>query len=627
MALRRWKKLGEILIAQNLITSRQLAQGLEEHRRTGVSLGTVLVNLGHISQDDLTGVLGEQIQLKQRKPLGEILVEHGLMSPTQVEEGLAEQKRTGDQLGKCITRLGLLTEERLVGVLAAQMDVQHVVLEHFVFDRALLKTIPEEMLRQYGVMPLYESNGVLTMAMSDPTNLRVIDILKFKTGKEIEPVIASEKSIQSAIERNYSGNIERMTELLQEAENHELDVVKEIEDSERLTVEEGAQVVKIVNAIVTQAIMERASDIHLEPLVNHVRLRYRIDGQLAERNPIPLALRAQITSRLKIMAGMDISERRRPQDGRFQVRHEARMIDIRVSTFPTITRSRGVNEKIVLRILDPDSGKLQLEDLGFHPDMLRQFEELIRRPNGIILVTGPTGSGKSSTLYSALQRIHEISRNIITMEDPVEYYIDGISQAQINPRAGFSFAEGMRAILRQDPDVIMVGEMRDRETSEMAIQAALTGHLVFSTLHTNDAVTAFTRLMDMRIEPYLLTSTIIGVLAQRLMRRLCDRCKQEEEPAPEVLERLGLPPGTKLQVTQGCRNCKNTGYNGRIGAFELLVPDEEVYQLVLRRSGSDEIRHHLQRRGGYRILRDDGLDKALQGLTTLEQVLATTPEN
>lgn len=627
MVQRRWKKLGEILLAQNHISNQQLAQGLQEHRRTGVSLGMVLVNQGHISQDDLTAVLGEQIQISQRKPLGEVLIDQGLLTPEQLDEGLEEQKNNGGMLGKCLIKQGYITEERLVDVLAAQLDIQHVVLEHFTFDTKLLKTIPEEMVRQYTALPLYEHNGAITVAMADPSDLRILDYLKFKTGKEIEPVIASEKSILSAIERNYASNLAKMTELLEEASVNELDVVKEVREPERISAEEGQQVIKIVNAIVSQAIIERASDIHIEPMNNHVRLRYRVDGILAERNPIPLTLRAQLTSRVKIMAGMDISERRKPQDGRFQVRHEGRMIDIRVSAFPTMTRNRGVNEKIVLRLLNPDTESVQLDNLGFLPDMLTQFEELIYRPTGIILVTGPTGSGKSSTLYGALQRIYDTTKNIVTMEDPVEFYLDGVSQAQINPRAGFSFAEGMRSVLRQDPDVIMVGEMRDRETCEMAIQAALTGHLVFSTLHTNDAAGAFTRLIDMGIEPYLLTSTIIGILAQRLIRKLCLRCKEEAEPQLELLKRVGLPEDTTLFTTKGCRNCKDSGYSGRIGIFELLVPDDNIYRMVLDRSASDEIKQYYAKKGVGGSLRLDGLRKATMGYTTLEQVLAATPED
>jgi type IV pilus assembly protein PilB len=488
-----------------------------------------------------------------------------------------------------------------------------------------VQLIPEDLSRKYKVIPLFEREGVLTVAMADPTNLRTVDHLKFKTGKEIDPVIATEKSILGAIERNYSAGLESMTDLLGTTQPQELDVVAEADDSAvNLTDEEGAQVVKIVNVIIGQAITDRASDIHIEPMDTYCRLRYRIDGDLVERNPIPLTLRPQITSRLKIMAGMDISEKRKPQDGRFQIRHEGREIDLRVSSFPVMTRHRGVNEKIVMRILDPEANKLTMADLGFLPAMKARFEEVITKPNGIVLVTGPTGSGKSSTLYAGLQHIYNATTNIVTMEDPVEFHLDGINQGQINVRAGFTFAEGMRSILRQDPDIIMIGEMRDRETCEMAIQAALTGHLVFSTLHTNDAPSAFTRLEDMGLEPYLITSTVIAILAQRLVRALCPRCKEAYVPDPAYLTQVGLRPGVQLYRGKGCPNCKNTGYKGRVGIYELLLPDESVFKMVMERGTTDLIKQHLLQRGDYDTLRRDGLRKAVEGITTIEQVLGAT---
>ncbi|NLP01138.1 MAG: Flp pilus assembly complex ATPase component TadA, partial [Fibrobacter sp.] len=528
---RRRKKLGEILISQGLITEEQLLIALKEHKRTGISIGTVLVKLGFISDDDLSSVLGQQIHLDQKKRIGEVLLEQGLLTEEQLQAGLEEQRKTGLQLGKCLVNLGFISENKLVDVLSAQLDIQHVVLENFSFSRQLVHVIPEEMARRYKAIPLFEQDGVITVAMADPTNLRTIDHLKFKTGKEIEPVIATEKSIIAAIDKNYSTGLEDMTSILGEvASGLDLDVIKSEDEAEKLTDEEGAQVVKLANLLINQAISEGASDIHIEPVEKYLRLRYRIDGELKEKNPIPLQLRAQIISRLKIMAGMDIAEKRKPQDGRFQIRYKGREIDLRVSTYPVMTRNRGVNEKVVLRILDPQSKNLTLDVLGFLPRTLKIFSEMINRPDGIILVTGPTGSGKSSTLYSALQKIYSVSKNIVTMEDPVEYHLDGISQGQINPKAGFTFAEGMRSILRQDPDIIMIGEMRDRETCEMAIQAALTGHLVFSTLHTNDSASAYTRLLDMGLEPYLITSTVIGILAQRLVRKICTRCREAYTP-------------------------------------------------------------------------------------------------
>lgn len=622
---RRRKKLGEILIAQGMITEEQLLFALQEHRRTGVSLGIVLVNLGYITEDNLQGVLGMQIHLDHRKRIGEVLVEQGLITEEQLKKGLDEQRECGMQLGKCLVKLGFITEAKLVDILSAQLDVQHVVLENFNFSRQLVKVIPKEMALKYRAIALFEQDGVITVAMADPTNLRTVDHLKFKTGKDIEPVIATEKSILAAIEKNYTTELEEMTSILgAAASSAELELVTQEAASESITDEEGAQVIKIVNLLINKAIEDGASDIHIEPLEKYLRLRYRIDGDLVEKNPIPLQLRAQIVSRMKIMAGMDIAEKRKPQDGRFQVLHDGREIDLRVSSYPVMTRKRGVNEKIVMRILDPTSNRLTLEQLGFMPVTQKAFGELIRRPDGIVLVTGPTGSGKSSTLYAALQIIYDVSLNIVTMEDPVELHLDGISQGQIMPRAGFTFAEGMRSILRQDPDVIMIGEMRDSETCEMAIQAALTGHLVFSTLHTNDSASAYTRLLDMGVEPYLITSTIVGVLAQRLVRRLCPKCREPYIPDPESLSRTGLRPGTQLYRAKGCKDCNNTGYKGRIGLYELLTPDEHITKMVLQRQPADLIKQHALKRGDFDSLRRDGLRKAIEGFTTLEQILGAT---
>lgn len=628
MAERRRKKLGEILVDQGLIDKEQLLHGLQEHRRSGVSLGSALVGLGYLTEDDLTSVLGSQIQLSQRKRIGEVLVEQGFIKEEQVRAGLDEQKRTGMQLGKCLVRLGFIAENKLIDVLSAQLDVQRVVLDNFSFNPKLIGLVPEEMVKKYRVIPLYESEGVLTVAMVDPTNLRTIDHLKFKTGREIDPVIATEQSILSAIDRQYSSSLDQMTDMLGGVQTpDDLDVVSDRDDGEQLTDEEGQQVVKIVNLIVTQAVTEEASDIHIEPMERYYRLRFRIDGELVERSPIPLQLRAQIVSRLKIMAGMDIAERRKPQDGHFQIRHQGREVDLRVSTFPTMTRGRGVNEKIELRIIDQQGKMLNLNELGFRSHMLEVFDELIRRPDGIVLVTGPTGSGKSSTLYAALQRInnfHENKKNIVTMEDPVECNLDGINQGQINPKAGFTFAEGMRSILRQDPDIIMVGEMRDVETCEMAVQAALTGHLVFSTLHTNDAASAYTRLFDMGIEPYLVASTIRGILAQRLVRRICEHCREEYDPEPALLKKIGLKQGMKMFRGKGCRYCNGTGYHARMGVYELLIPDTQVERMIVERSASDEVKRYCFAKGGLDTLRRDGLRKVVDGMTTLEQVLGAT---
>ncbi|HMD67648.1 MAG TPA: ATPase, T2SS/T4P/T4SS family, partial [Chitinivibrionales bacterium] len=562
---------------------------------------------------------------------GEILIDQGLITQDQLQQGLEEQKKTGQLLGKCLIGLKFISEDKLVDALSAQLDIQRIVLENFNFDRELVTRIPEDMARRYKAITLFERDGILTVALADPSNLRTIDHFKFKTGKEIDPVIATEKSIMAAIEKNYSTSVEQMSELLGSVHVDDLDLVKHEEDEEaergELTDEEGKQIVKLVNLIITQAVNENASDIHIEPMDAYVRLRYRIDGELEEKNPIPLPLRAQITSRLKIMAGMDIAEKRKPQDGHIEIRHQGRNIDFRVSTFPVMTRTRGVNEKMVLRIIDQQAHQLTLDQLGFLPGMLKQFDDLVRGSDGIILVTGPTGSGKSSTLYASLARVtqfYENRKNIVTMEDPVEFVLDGVNQGQINVKAGFDFDDGMRSILRQDPDIVMVGEMRDKQTCEMAIQAALTGHMVYSTLHTNDSASAFTRLLDMGLEPFLICSTVRGVLAQRLVRRICSKCKETYTEDPETLEKLGLKPGITLYKGKGCRVCNNSGYKGRTGIYELLVPDSTVKKMIIERRTSDDIKDYAVAKGGFDTLRKDGLRKCADGVTTLEQVLGAS---
>lgn len=629
MVNRKRMKIGEILLNQGYIAEDQLVSALEEQKRTGVSLGAILVKQGAISEPDLNTVLGKQMALTQRKKIGELLIDMNIINQLQLDQALEEQKRTGWKLGACLIHLRLITEEQLADVLAAQLEVPRVLLENFQFNANIVRMVPEDIARKYKVIPLFLREGVLTVAMADPSNLRTLDHLKFKTGKEIDAVIATEKSILNAIEKQFSAGLEDMTSLLGNVgdSQSELDVVRADEDdAAALTDEEGQQVVKIVNLLVAQAISDRASDIHIEPMEQFVRLRYRVDGDLQERNPIPNAMRNQILSRLKIMANMDIAEKRRPQDGRFMIRHEGREIDLRVSTFPVMLRKGGVLEKIVMRIIDPEANKLTIDDLGFLPKMRKAFEDSVNKPNGIVLVTGPTGSGKSSTLYAALQRVYSVEVNIVTMEDPVEFNLDGINQGQINVKAGFTFAEGMRSILRQDPDIIMLGEMRDLETCEMAIQSALTGHLVLSTLHTNDSASAFTRLLDMGIEPFLISSCVIGVLAQRLVRRVCKRCVEQYDPDPELLGRLGLKAGLKFSRGKGCPACKGTGHTGRMGIYEFLVPDDEVARMVMRRATSNEIMQYAIKRGDFDTLRRDGIRKAIEGRTSIEQVLGATQD-
>ncbi|HQF56234.1 MAG TPA: ATPase, T2SS/T4P/T4SS family [Fibrobacteria bacterium] len=623
---RRRKKIGEILLAQGLINQDVLDHAMEEHKRTGTSLGTVLVMMGHINQDTLESVLGLQLELSgQRKRLGEILVDQGFLTDAQIGQALDEQKRTGKQLGKVLVEKGFIEENKLLDVISAQIDVQRVILENINLDPAIVKLVPQEMARSYKVVPIFERDNILTVAMADPSNLRTLDHIKFKTGRDVEPMLATEKEILTALDRAYAAGGGNLQELFQGliGDDKELELVKNQVEDEQLADEEGRQVVKIVNIIINEAVAAGASDIHLEPQETHLRLRYRIDGDLIEKPNIPAKLMSQIISRLKVLASMDIAEKRKPLDGRFTIKHNGKEVDLRVSSFPTMLRQRGVSEKIVMRILDPNANNIPLEKMGFQPKMYEIFEEMINMPDGIILVTGPTGSGKSSTLYSCVRKVLSPEVNIVTMEDPVEINIPGVSQGQINNLAGFTFAAGIRAILRQDPDIIMLGEMRDKETAEMAVQAALTGHLVFSTLHTNDSAGAFTRLLDMGLEPFLVSSCVKGVLAQRLVRRICPKCREEKIYPDDTLIRIGIRPGTRFFHGRGCKNCQGSGYRGRLGIFELMAPDENVRSMVLARESSDVIKNYAKTKGMI-TLRRDGLEKALQGLTTIEQVIAAS---
>ncbi len=630
MFRRRGRKLGEILLSQGLVREDLLQEAMVAQNSSGKTLASTLVEMGAISKDDMGSILGEQIMLTSNKRLGEVLVDQGLITEEKLIKGLEHQKQKHLKIGESLVDLGYISEEKLIDVLSAQLDVQHVIVENIKVDPKLRALFAVDLCRQYKILPVYESNGVITIAMTDPSDLRVRDHIKFMTGKDIDAVIASEKKILAAIEIVYKGGGPSMDDLLNDASDDQTNVelVNDIEDDEELTEEEGQQVVKIVNFILHDAIAKGASDIHFEPSDNGYEVKYRTDGDLKVLQELPLHMRPQVISRVKIQSGMDIAEKRKPQDGRMKIRHENRSVDFRVSSFPAMTR-KEMSEKIVLRIIDSEGNAFTLPQLGLSKETLETFGELIKLPDGVILVTGPTGSGKSSTLYAALKYVndyHEGKECIITMEDPVESSVHGITQGQINPKAGFTFAAGMRAILRQDPDIIMIGEMRDLETCEMAVQAALTGHLVFSTLHTNDSPSAYTRLFDMGLAPYLVSSAVRGIMAQRLIRGLCKNCKEEYEPDPEVLSRVGLRQGIKLWRGKGCPKCDGTGFKGRLGLYELLIPDRNVEKLVIRKAEASEIKEYLVKRGDFIDLRRDGLIKAIKGLTTVDQVMAATQE-
>jgi type IV pilus assembly protein PilB len=615
-------KVGELLLEQGVIDQDQLDHALSEHKRTGLLLGKILIRLGMVDEETLSSILGQQIQLKTKKRLGELLIERGELEPQQLEEALTEQRRTGKKLGTILIEKRYIQEGKLVELLSAQLEVPSVHLDNFQYSSEAASILSQEVCREYKVLPLYVRDNELTVAMVDPSNLRTIDHIRFKVQMAIAPVMVQESDLLNALDKVFGQNT--LDSLIGE-EYDELETVdKEETPEEELTDEEGRQVVKIVTTIVNEAIGRKASDIHLEPQETHLRLRYRIDGVLLESPSIPVRLMGQVLSRIKILSGMDIGEKRKPQDGRFTVRFQGKEVDLRVNTFPTTLRKRGVAEKIVMRILDPNSGQIALEDMGMRPEVFEIFKKQIHLPNGIILVTGPTGSGKSTTLYACIREILSPEINITTMEDPVELNLEGVNQGQINKEAGFTFDAGIRAILRQDPDVIMIGEMRDKETASMAIEAALTGHLVFSTLHTNNAAGAFPRLLEMGLEPFLVASAIKGVLAQRLVRRVCSRCKQEISVSKELRHSMGLAKDTVFYEGEGCKNCDNSGYKGRAGIYEFLVPNEKVRDLILENASADDIKAEAIQNCGMVSLRMDGLEKAQKGITTLEAILSAS---
>ncbi|MDP2940379.1 MAG: type II secretion system ATPase GspE [Candidatus Omnitrophota bacterium] len=564
--------------------------------------------------------------IRERKPLGQVLIEQGLITKTQLEQALEEKKRSGEPLRQILIKLGFVSAESINGFFEEEIGILRVSLKGRKPEPTMLKLIPEEMCRKYEIIPLSNVDGILTLGMVNPLDIVTIDRLRLTLKCEVEPVLVSDKELQDFFSQFFA--LEDLVELdegevSQEAEKIEIAEKKEEElDVSKLhDMAEEVPVIKLVNLIVTKALNEGASDIHIEPREDNLRIRLRVDGVLHPIPSPPKRLHAAIVSRIKILGGMDIAERRIPQDGRFGVKIKGRDIDLRVSSIPSIH-----GEKVVMRLLDTTTVLPGMAQLGFYPEELKIYDSLIKKPWGILLVTGPTGSGKTTTLYASLNTIKSVEKNIITIEDPVEYRLDEINQIQVNVKAGLTFANGLRSILRQDPDIVMVGEIRDKETAEIAIQAALTGHLVFSTIHTNDASSTFTRLIDMGIEPFLITSTILGIIAQRLVRRICSHCKSEYAPPKDIIQGLGINlKDNKLFKGRGCDNCRNTGYRGRQGIFELLIPNTEIRSLVLEKRSSDEIKK-LAKNNGMVSLYEDGVRKVIDGHTTLEEVLRVSRE-
>lgn len=544
----------------------------------------------------------------------DLLLKKGLITQEAVNKAEEETKRTGLTIEKALEKLGYISEEDIVKAQASALDLPYIDLSSYFIDTELIKLIPENVVRKYKTIPLFRIGNNLTVAMVDPHNIEALDqIRKITRADVVEPVLVSDKGIQKVLDSYYSPT-ESLEDILKLIEKEE---TTQLQKKDLIEIAQEAPIIKLVNIMVRQAVKDRASDIHIEPEKNTLRIRYRIDGLLHELNTLPKKLHSAVISRIKILSKMDIAETRKPQDGRITLRLENKELDIRVSTFPTVH-----GENIVLRLLDKTSVLLGLEELGFLKKNLLDFEKLIRRPNGIILVTGPTGSGKTTTLYAALTTISSMEKNIITIEDPVEYELPLIRQTPVNPKAGITFANGLRSILRQDPDIIMVGEIRDKDTAEIAIQAALTGHLVFSTLHTNDAASALTRLIDMGVEPFLISSSVVGILAQRLVRKICHSCK-EKYITKTVLKDLFIKEETELYRGRGCDACRGTGFMGRTGIFELLVVNEEIKRMIEAKKSADEIKKKAIK-FGMRTLREDGLEKVESGLTTPEEVLHAT---
>jgi len=551
-------------------------------------------------------------------PLGAMLVERKLVTQEQVDHALADQRRHDNarRLGEILVESRAISEAVLLQVLSEQLDCPVIDLTSTPPDPEAIQIVPSEFALRHHLLPIRQEDHTLTVAMADPLDIQSIDDLRLLTGYSVVPMLASPSEIRRAAEQLYMRQMLEGVQAVEQVASDEESI--DVADLQKMAREE--LVIQMVNLIINQAIQDRASDIHVEPFEKELRVRYRVDGVLHEVNAPPKRLHAAIISRIKILSDMNIAERRLPQDGRMRIRSAGRQIDLRISTVPTL-----YGESAVLRILDKQTAMLGLQELGMFGDTFGRFRNLITEPHGIILVTGPTGSGKTTTLYAALNEIYSPEKKIITIEDPVEYQLGGINQIQVHPQIDLTFANGLRHIVRQDPDIIMVGEIRDKETVEIAIHAALTGHLVFSTLHTNDASGAISRVLDMGAEPYLVASSLIGSIAQRLVRLICPRCKAPTTESPVELQQVGITQemldGGHIYAGTGCPECRGVGFRGRSGLFEMLTVDDTVRQMIVNRSPSMEIRHHAQRVQGMRTLLQDGRRRALAGETTVKEVL------
>ena len=566
--------------------------------------------------------------------LGDLLVKEKVITPEQLEQALKVQKETGARLGSVLVKLGFLSDEDVTNFLSRQYGVPAINLSYFEIDPAVIKLVPHETAKRYQILPLSRVGASLTIAMVDPTNVFAMDDIKFMTGFNIEPVVASESAIMEGIEKAYGGgdqeeDMEKVMASIGEIADSDVEVQSEEEELALAQLEKAADeapIVKLVNLILTDAVKRGASDIHIEPYEKELRVRFRIDGMLQSIMSPPIKLKDAITSRLKIMAKLDISEKRLPQDGRIMLKMnisgKKKTLDYRVSTLPTLW-----GEKIVLRLLDKENLRLDMTKLGFEPESLAKFEKAILKPYGMVLVTGPTGSGKTNTLYSSIARLNTPDTNIMTAEDPVEFQLTGVNQVQMKESIGLNFAAALRAFLRQDPNIILVGEIRDFETAEIAIKAALTGHLVLSTLHTNGAPETISRLMNMGIEPFLVATSVHMIVAQRLVRRVCKDCGDVVDIPYQSLIEAGYGPEeaktVKIKKGKGCQTCNNSGYKGRCGLYEVMEIDDEIRELILVGASAVELKKKAVERGMI-TLRRSGLIKVMNGETTLEEVARET---
>jgi type IV pilus assembly protein PilB len=567
-------------------------------------------------------------ELKNR-PLGRVLVKMGKLTRAQVHEGLAYQKENGGPLGQILVDLGFVDDSSVKLAMAFQAGMEYVDLDNINIDDEVIHSVPPQMAKAYNIVPLEydEASKHLTVALGSPDNFRALDDLQMLMGYRVTAKIADSDKLDAAIKKYYESSTESFTDLINEMAE-EVDVQFMSDRSESIDEEmlreqaDSNSVKRLVNMVLLEAIRARASDIHFEPFEDEFHMRYRIDGLLYDMIPPPKPLAVAIASRIKVMANLNIAERRLPQDGRIELIIDSAPVDLRISVLPTM-----FGESVVMRVLDRSNISLDIEKIGMREDDLHLFRQLIHRPNGIVIVTGPTGSGKTTTLYSALNELNDESIKILTAEDPVEYDIDGLVQVQVNDDIGLTFARSLRSFLRQDPDIILVGEVRDLETAQIAVQASLTGHLVFTTLHTNDAPSAIARLLDLGLEPFLITATLEAIVAQRLVRTICPRCREDFVPTTDMLMELGLQPedvqGRIFYHGKGCDFCRSTGYSGREAIFEIMTIDDELRLLITQRKSTGAIREAARKRG-MRTLRDSGLLAIYDGRTTIEEVVAQT---